>query len=74
MSTTEWLLLVVVLVVPLLIAVMVTLWTLEQARLRSRKARGGGAKATQVAAEPAESAERSDGDDTGMAGGSRPEE
>ncbi|MDP9354091.1 MAG: hypothetical protein M3R02_02195 [Chloroflexota bacterium] len=39
MGTTEWVLLVLVILVPLVIAVAVTLWTLEQARLRSRQNR-----------------------------------
>ncbi len=38
-GTTEWVLLVLVILVPLVIAVAVTLWTLEQARLRSRQNR-----------------------------------
>ncbi len=42
MTTFEWfLLIVVVLGVPLVVAVMVTLWTLEQARQRNRKNRTG---------------------------------
>ena len=39
MGTKEYLLLVLVIVVPLVIATVVTLWTLEQARLRSKKNR-----------------------------------
>ncbi|HKG24572.1 MAG TPA: hypothetical protein VKB09_02940 [Thermomicrobiales bacterium] len=39
MGTKEYLLLVMVIVVPLIIATVVTLWTLEQARLRSKKNR-----------------------------------
>jgi hypothetical protein len=39
MGTKEYLLLVMVIVVPLVIATVVTLWTLEQARLRSKKNR-----------------------------------
>lgn len=39
MGTQEYLLLVMVIVVPLIIAVVVTLWTLEQARMRSKKNR-----------------------------------
>jgi hypothetical protein len=38
-SGTEYLLLALVILVPLVIAVMVTLWTLEQARKRSAKSR-----------------------------------
>jgi len=36
---TEWLLLIVVILVPLIVAVMVTKWTLDQALKRSRKNR-----------------------------------
>ncbi|MEA2594257.1 MAG: hypothetical protein QOF01_726 [Thermomicrobiales bacterium] len=39
MGTQEYLLLALVIVVPLVIATIVTLWTLEQARLRSKKNR-----------------------------------
>ncbi|MGI8643859.1 MAG: hypothetical protein ACR2LS_07060 [Thermomicrobiales bacterium] len=40
MSGFEWFLVIVVVIgIPLLIAVIVTLWTLEQARQRSRKNR-----------------------------------
>lgn len=40
MSGTEWLLLVVVVIgLPLLVAVIVTLWTLEMARQRNKKNR-----------------------------------
>ncbi len=39
-GATEWfLLIVVVILVPLVVAVAVTLWTLEQARLRTKKNR-----------------------------------
>jgi len=47
MSGFEWFLLVVVVIaVPLVVAVAVTLWTLEQARMRNRRNRetGGPAK------------------------------
>lgn len=37
MGAQEWILLAAVVVVPLLIAVLVTLWTLEQAIKRNRK-------------------------------------
>jgi hypothetical protein len=50
MGTQEWILLALVLVVPLLIAVVVTLWTLEQAIKRNKKNRGG--KTVRRAAEP----------------------
>jgi uncharacterized protein YpmS len=39
MGTQEYLLLAMTILVPLVIAVIVTLWTLEQARLRSKKNR-----------------------------------
>ena len=40
MSTFEWFLLIVVVIgVPLIVAVVVTLWTLEQARKRQRRNR-----------------------------------
>jgi hypothetical protein len=52
MGTQEYLLLTMVIVVPLIIAVVVTLWTLEQARLRSKKNR--------KAARPTPPASRSD--------------
>lgn len=39
MGTQEWILLGVVLVLPLIIAIAVTLWTLEQAIKRNRKNR-----------------------------------
>ncbi len=39
MGTQEYLLLAMVIVVPLVIATVVTLWTLEQARMRSKKNR-----------------------------------
>ena len=39
MSGTEWLLVALVILVPAAIAILVSLWTLEQARLRSRKNR-----------------------------------
>jgi hypothetical protein len=51
MSATEWILAVLVILIPAIIATMVTLWTLEQARLRSRKNRrpsGQGSKRDEV--------------------------
>ena len=39
MSGTEWLLVVMVILVPLALAVIVTKWTLDQALKRSRKNR-----------------------------------
>jgi hypothetical protein len=39
MQTEEWFLTVAVIVVPLIIAVVVTLWSLEQVRYRPKKRR-----------------------------------
>jgi hypothetical protein len=39
MGLQEYVLLVLVILIPLVIAVAVTLWTLEQARMRSKKNR-----------------------------------
>ena len=39
MGPREYLLLAMVILVPLVIAIVVTLWTLEQARLRNKKNR-----------------------------------
>ena len=50
MGTQEWILLSAVIVVPLLVAVLVTLWTLEQAIKRNRKNQKG--RATRRVAEP----------------------
>lgn len=61
MGTQEWILLALVLVIPLLIAVVVTLWTLEQAIKRNKKNRGG--KAVRRAAEPVIEPEQSTGSD-----------
>lgn len=44
MQTHEWLLAAAVIVVPLAIAVMVTLWSLEQARYRPKKWRPPGVR------------------------------
>jgi len=43
---TEWLLLAAVILVPLILAVMVTKWTLDQALKRSRKNRDRRARGT----------------------------
>ncbi len=69
MTTFEWfLLIVVVLGVPLVVAVVVTLWTLEQVRQRNRRNRpGDGANgpvkrnATRGVAEPVATAAPGDG-------------
>ena len=60
-QTRELLLTAAVIVVPLLIAVVVTLWSLEQARYRPKKGRPAGAvKRETVEAAPVEAV--SDGD------------
>ena len=41
MGTREWVLTAAVIVVPLIIAVVVTLWSLEQARYRPKRWRPG---------------------------------
>jgi hypothetical protein len=48
MGSKEYLLLAMVILVPLVIAVVVTLWTLEQARLRSKQNRPRPAKPTDL--------------------------
>jgi uncharacterized protein YpmS len=55
MGLQEYLLLAMVIVIPLIIAVMVTLWTLEQARMRNKKNRKRPAKTTPEAAPPSDS-------------------
>ena len=50
MGTQEWILLALVLVIPLIIAIVVTLWTLEQALKRNKKNRED--KAVRRASEP----------------------
>lgn len=50
MGAQEWLLLAAVVIVPLLVAIAVTLWTLEQAIKRNRKNQKG--RATRRVAEP----------------------
>ena len=58
MGTREWLLTFGVIVVPLAIAVIVTLWTLEQARYRPKRKRAPGVRRDDAPAEssPAASA------------------
>ena len=56
-QTREWLLTVAVIVVPLIIAVVVTLWSLEQARYRPKRRRSN---------VPRETAERLDKPATGV--------
>jgi hypothetical protein len=52
MSTTEYLLVAMTILVPLVVAVVVTLWTLEQARMRSKKNRKKAAAAKAPMQEP----------------------
>lgn len=52
MGTREWLLTFGVIVVPLAIAVIVTLWTLEQARYRPKRKRPPGIRRDDPAAGP----------------------
>jgi uncharacterized membrane protein YwzB len=58
MGTQEWLLLAAVVIVPLLIAIAVTLWTLEQAIKRNRKNQKG--RVARRVAEPVEEAPTED--------------
>lgn len=48
MSGTEWVLVVLVFLVPLALAVIVTKWTLDQALKRSRKNREDAARSERV--------------------------
>ena len=57
-GTREWILTIGVIVVPLAIAVIVTLWSLEQARYRPKRKRAPGIRRD----EPAETQPTSDGD------------
>ena len=52
MGTREWLLTFGVIVAPLAIAVIVTLWTLEQARYRPKRKRPPGIRRDEIPAEP----------------------
>ena len=69
MSGFEWFLLIgVVIIVPLVVAVAVTLWTLEQARMRNRQNReaagiGGEPVKRRATRDPATSPSTSVGDD-----------
>jgi hypothetical protein len=56
MSTTEYILVALTILVPLVIAVVVTMWTLEQARMRSKKNRRAAAKAKLNSEQPPTSA------------------
>jgi hypothetical protein len=57
MGTQEYILLALVILIPLVIAVVVTLWTLEQARLRNKKNRPAGEKRVARAVVAVESSE-----------------
>lgn len=63
-QTREWILTAVVILMPLVIAVVVTLWSLEQARYRPKKRRPPGIRHDDVVAapEPGEIAEHRDGE------------
>jgi hypothetical protein len=52
MSATEYVLVALTILIPAVIAVVVTLWTLEQARLRSRKNRKRPPRTTSDSATP----------------------
>lgn len=54
MQTTEWLLTAAVILVPLAIAVTVTLWSLEQARYRPKKRRPPGIRRDEPIADSSE--------------------
>jgi len=56
MGVKEYILLALVILVPLVIATAVTLWTLEQARLRSKKHRRPAASHQESPRPPAETA------------------
>jgi hypothetical protein len=56
MSLTEYILVAATILVPLVIAIVVTLWTLEQARMRSKKNRKRAAKAKSETGQPPASA------------------
>jgi hypothetical protein len=53
MQTREWLLTAAVIVIPLIIAVAVTMWSLDQVRYRPKKRRPSSAAAARDAATPA---------------------
>jgi hypothetical protein len=57
-QTREWILTAAVIVVPLIIAIAVTLWSLEQARYRPKRRRGTRMADREVAQERAASDER----------------
>ena len=52
MQTREWILTAAVIVIPLIIAVVVTLWSLEQVRYRPKKRRPARALADSESAAP----------------------
>ncbi len=53
MGTREWLLTAAVILVPLVIAVVVTLWSLDQVRYRPKKRRPAPSVAREAAPSPA---------------------
>jgi hypothetical protein len=55
MGLQEYLLLALVILLPLVIAILVTLWTLEQARLRNKKNRKRSPQSSPEAAPPVDS-------------------
>lgn len=56
MGLTEYALLILVILVPFVIATAVTMWTLEQARLRSKKNRGSRSPETDTSPPPSTAA------------------
>lgn len=62
MGVTEWLLLIVVVIlIPLAVAVAVTLWSLEQARQRTKRNRPGRIRRVPLVTDPANPAPTSIG-------------
>jgi hypothetical protein len=62
LQTREWLLTAAVIVLPLVIAVVVTLWSLEQARYRPKKRRPARAVSRETLPTPSAEAGRVDGE------------
>jgi hypothetical protein len=52
MSSTEYILVALTILIPLIIAIVVTMWTLEQARMRSKRNRRLAAKKRGDSAQP----------------------
>ena len=59
MQTREWLLTAAVIVIPLIIAVVVTMWSLDQVRYRPKKRRPASGVAREAAA-PADGGDESE--------------